>query len=49
MADPSTESPIMPAIAQQVGQNRDEFNKTARKYAETHAQSKTTESIDLIF
>jgi ubiquitin-protein ligase len=40
MADPSTESPVMPAIAQQMLNNPEEFNETARKYTVTYAQSK---------
>jgi ubiquitin-protein ligase len=42
MADPSTESPVMPAIAQQILKNPQEFNETARKYTTTYAQSKPT-------
>jgi len=41
MADPSTENPVVPAIAQQILQNPEEFNATARKYTITHAQSNT--------
>lgn len=39
MADPSTESPLMPAIAQQLLMNPQEFNETARKHTEAYAQS----------
>ncbi len=41
MADPSTDSPVMPAIAQQILLNREEFYATARKYTVTYAESKT--------
>jgi ubiquitin-protein ligase len=41
MADPSTENPVMPAIAQQMLKNSEEFYETARKYTATYAQSKT--------
>ena len=40
LADPSTESPVVPAIAQQILKNPKEFYETARKYTETHAQPK---------
>ena len=40
MADPSTESPLMPAIAKQIQKNPREFYETARKYAATYAQFK---------
>jgi hypothetical protein len=42
MADPSTENPVMPAIAQQILQNPQEFYDTARKYTAKHAQLKGT-------
>lgn len=41
LADPSTESPVVPAIAQQMINNPQEFYATARKYTTTHAQPKT--------
>lgn len=40
MADPSTESPVMPAIAEQILANPQGFYDTARKHTETYAQSK---------
>jgi ubiquitin-protein ligase len=40
MADPSTESPVMPAIAQQILKNPQEFYDTAHKYTKAHAQPK---------
>lgn len=40
LADPSTESPVVPAIAQQILKNPDEFYETARKHTMTHAQPK---------
>ncbi len=43
MADPRTESPIMPAIAEQILLNPAEFYATARKHTETYAQSKNTQ------
>ena len=42
MADPSTENPVVPAIAQQILQNPQEFYAAARKHTATYAQSKTT-------
>lgn len=42
MADPSTESPVMPVIAQQILKNPQEFYETARKHTTTYAQSKAT-------
>ena len=41
MADPQTDSPIMPAIAEQIHLNPQGFYETARKYTKTHAQSKS--------
>jgi ubiquitin-protein ligase len=38
LADPSTESPVVPAIAQQILKNPQEFYETARKYTKAHAQ-----------
>jgi hypothetical protein len=46
MADPSTETPMMPAIAEQILVNPKEFYATARKYTENYAQLKDTEFID---
>lgn len=43
MADPSTENPLMPAIAQQLLLNREEFNETARRHTETYAQSRNVQ------
>jgi ubiquitin-protein ligase len=40
LADPSTESPVVPAIAQQILKNPQEFYETARKYTAAHAQPK---------
>ncbi len=41
LADPSTESPVVPAIAQQILKNPQEFYETARKHTAAHAQPKT--------
>ena len=41
MADPSTESPVVPAIAQQILNNPQEFYETARKYTVAYAQPHT--------
>lgn len=38
LADPSTESPVVPAIAQQILKSPDEFYETARKHTAAHAQ-----------
>ena len=43
MADPSTESPVMPAIAQQILKSPDEFYQAARKYTTTHAEAKASQ------
>jgi ubiquitin-protein ligase len=43
MADPHTESPMMPAIAEQILANPEEFYATARKHTETYAQSKSSQ------
>ncbi|CAF4382156.1 unnamed protein product, partial [Rotaria sp. Silwood2] len=40
LADPSTESPLVSAIAQQILKNPDEFYETARKHTIAHAQPK---------
>ncbi len=42
MANPHTDSPVMPAIAEQILLNPQEFHDTARKHTEAYAQSKTT-------
>jgi len=43
LADPSTESPVVPAIAQQILKNPQEFYETARKYTTAHAQPKDSQ------
>lgn len=43
MADPSTESPLVPSIAQQMVKNPEEFYETARKHTMAHAQPKSVE------
>ena len=43
MAEPSIESPMMPAIAEQIRVNPKEFYATARKHTETYAQLKPAE------
>ena len=43
LADPSAESPVVPAIAQQMLKNPQEFYETARKYTMAHAQPKPVE------
>jgi len=43
LADPSTESPVVPAIAQQILKNPQEFYETARKYTTAHAQPKESQ------
>ncbi|CAF1052433.1 unnamed protein product [Rotaria sp. Silwood1] len=40
LADPSTESPLVSAIAQQMLKNPNEFYETARKHTIAHAQPK---------
>ena len=42
MADPSTESPVMPAIAQQILKDPREFFDAARKHTEAHAELKNS-------
>lgn len=42
MGDPHTDSPIMPAIAEQIMKSPQEFYDTARKHTEAYAQSKDT-------
>ena len=42
MADPRTDNPMMPAIAEQIHLNPQEFYETARKHTKAHAQSKST-------
>lgn len=42
MADPHTDTPAMPAIAEQMMKNPQEFYETARKHTQAYAQSKNT-------
>ncbi len=43
LADPSTESPVVPAIAQQILKNPQEFYETARTYTNKYAQPKESQ------
>jgi len=43
LADPSTENPVVPGIAQQILKNPDEFYETARKHTMAHAQPKDSQ------
>jgi ubiquitin-conjugating enzyme E2 D/E len=43
LADPSTENPVVPAIAQQILKNPQEFYDTARMYTKKYAQPKESQ------